>query len=253
MTLSYTIDSSHALKLKPRCVKWSSQDLLKGITSQHITASPELKKRVHHDLWGDMCAEHDAENLWGYLMAVNIEYSLEFMEALREWRADEQNHYIGLRQICSTLYGIPEEEIEKQMNERVPNFKSIEHLLVDEFMICVVLAYDELVSARGYAIFTDDFKKFGPEAYVKWVRRSARDEALHYQNFVDIARLIHPERLTEAEKIINEISAYETSENYTYHATFLLDHTEETFERAFLLSCGATVLEALLKGQNDTI
>lgn len=202
---------------------------------------------MHHDLWGDMCAENDAEHLWTHLSQLNIDFSPEFREALKEWRADEQNHYIGLRQICSTMYSVSEEEIDQQMKQRIADYKNIENFLVDEFKICVVLAYDELVSARGYTIFAEDFRKFGPEEYLKWVRRAARDEALHYQNFIDIAKFLHTHRLPEATAIINEISAYENRDDYTYKATFLLDHTDQTFKREFLLECGEMVLAALIR------
>jgi hypothetical protein len=246
MSLLYETDNaSEALKL--RKVKWSSTQLLKGITSKEITASVEIRKKVHHDLWGDMCAENDAENLWHHLGQLKLNYSEPFMNALNAWREDEQNHYIGLRQICATLYDVSEDDIDAQMKTRIPNYQDLEKFLTDEFKICVVLAYDELVSARGYTIFIEDFEQFGPKQYVTWVRRAARDEALHYQNFIDIARIVHKERLPESKEIIQEIIHYENRAKYEYNATFLLDHTEETFEREFLNSCAEMTFKALMR------
>lgn len=246
VTHDFDVEKVKASKLKfPRSVKWSSEKLLWGITGEHVTAPSELRKSVHHDLWGDMCAEHDSQNLWFHLNNLPYNFSEQFKQALEVWRLDEINHYIGLRQICSTMYHVSEQEIDDQMKNRIPDFHNLAPFLTDEFKICVVLAYDELVSARGYTIFTDDFKKFGPEPYVQWVKWAARDEALHYYNFIDVAKNCHPDRLIESKKIINEIKKYENQKNYEYKATFLLDHTEETFSREFLNSCGKMVLSAL--------
>ncbi len=231
----------------PRVVKWSSVDLLKEINSQHVTATPELRNRIKHDLWGDMCAENDAENLWKHLTSLDIDFTSSFKAVLKDWREDERNHYIGLRQICSSVYHIAEEIIEKEMHERQPDFTHLQPFLEDEFKICVVLAYDELVSARGYNMFFEDFKQLGPRPFAQWVKWAARDEALHYQNFLDVIKLHHYSHLNKTEEVINEIYDYENQKDYVYNATFLLDHTEETFTRDFLNECGKTVLQALTK------
>lgn len=230
---------------KPLVVKWSSEELLRGITSKDVTATNELRAQVKRELWGDMCAENDAENLWHHLYSLNIEFTPEFVLALNEWRTDERNHYVGLRQICSTMYNISEEEIDEEMGKRIGDFSNLNNFLLDEFTICIILAYDELVSARGYNMFFDDFKNFGPSQYAQWVKYAARDEALHFQNFLNVVIINHSERLNEAEGILSKINVYEKIEPYKYNATFLLDHTPETFTREFLLDCGQTLLNTL--------
>ncbi|KDM66227.1 hypothetical protein ACIDI_64c00010 [Acidiphilium sp. JA12-A1] len=205
-------------------------------------ATPELKEKVRHDLWGDMCAEHDAENLWDHICNKSgLTYSKEFLAAMHEWRIDEQNHYIGLRQICSYMYEVGQDEIDHQLDQRKPDFGPISHFISDEFKICVVLAYDELVSARGYKMFVEEFKQFGPKEYVTWVLNASRDEALHYQNFLDVAKVVHHGTRAAVDEIMRDIVLYETNPEMTYNATFLMDHTEETFERSFLVDCATTV------------
>jgi hypothetical protein len=230
-------------RFTPRVVKWSAHELLGGVTTDHVTASPELRRAVRRNLWGDMCAEYDSEHLWQHLNTGGFDFSTEFRSALAEWRSDERNHYVGLRHICSTMYDVAEEEIDTEMTDRRADFSAIQGFLTDEFRICVVLAYDELVSSRGYRLFFDSFGKFGPPQYSQWVRWACRDEAWHYQNFLDVIRMVHPNRLPGVAGVIREIEAYESSPAMTYHGTFLLDHTGETLGRDFLVDCGRTVIK----------
>ena len=143
------------------------------------------------------------------------------------------------------MYNISEEEIDKQMQERTGDFRNLENFLTDEFTICIVLAYDELVSARGYNMFFEDFKNFGPRQYAQWVKYAARDEALHFQNFLNVVMCNNSHRLNEVEAIIDKIHTYENKEPYDYSATFLLDHSPQTFTREFLVNCGVNLLDAL--------
>lgn len=221
-------------------MKWSSHEVLAGVSEFDITASTELRQKVHHDLWGDMCAEHDADNLWNFLYSQTYCYSVDFQSALNEWLADERNHYAGLRTICSMMYGISEPEIDRQMKARVPDFSRIAHFLTDEFRLCVALAYDELVSSLGYKIFLPDFRQFGPPSFAQWLQRAARDERLHYWNFLDVIKLNHGSA-KQVSAVIAEILDYECQPDMHYGATFLLDHTEETFTPIFLRQCGNQV------------
>jgi len=142
------------------------------------------------------------------------------------------------------MYGMSEAEIDMEMARRIPDFSGIEFLMEDEFHICVVLAYDELVSARGYRMFYDDFQQFGPAEVFQWVRWASRDEALHYKNFLAIVERVHSHRLDELPAAIEQIRAYENKPGMSYNATFLLDHTEETFSRSFLTNCSEQILNA---------
>jgi hypothetical protein len=232
-------------KFTPRSVQWSSLELLEGIGAEDISANSEQRESVRDELWGDLCAEHDAEYFWTYLNAGDHSFSAAFQSVVSVWRSDERNHYLGLRRICSLVYGLTEEEIDRRMAEREVNFIPMHHLLADEFRICVVAAYDELVSARGYKRFAGEFKAFGRPEFVTLIKRAARDEALHYQNFLDVLRFAHAGRLNEVAGVVDEICAYEARRDLEYSATFILDHFDDTFSRGFLADCGQTVVKRI--------
>lgn len=225
----------------PRLERWSSSDLFAEVTADAVTASPEVRRRARRNLWGDMSAEYDAEHLWKHLNESGQEFTDDFRRTLLAWIEDERNHYVGMRYICSTMYGVSESEIDREMHDRKANFGPIHRFLTDEFHTLVVLAYDELVSARGYRLWFRPFALFGPEEYNVFVRRASRDEMLHFQNFADLIKLHHADRIEEIQGVLDAIVAYEERPEMEYHATFLLDHTGETLSRDFLHECAQAV------------
>lgn len=228
---------------KPHFEIWDSLEVLGLLIPSDFTATHEVRSAVKHDLWGDMCAEYDAKNLFSWINKSGLPISDDTKDTLSYWLNDEENHYRGLRLICSCMYGHEEKKIDTMMAERKPDFTKIEHLISDEFSLLITLAYDELVSALGYKMFVSDFEKFGPPSVVEWVLKASRDEGLHYFNFATVALSAYPERKKEVPEILDRIIEYENSPDMAYKNTFLLDHTPETFTRKFLNSCAERVIQ----------
>jgi hypothetical protein len=231
---------------KPHFDVWDSREILGPLSAEDFTATQDVRDSVKHDLWGDMCAEYDARNLFSWINDSGLVLSEETTETLSYWYKDEVNHYQGLRLICSCMYNHEEHEIDRMMAERKPDFSNIVHLISDEFSLLITLAYDELVSALGYKMFVPDFEKFGPKSTVDWVLKASRDEGLHYYNFTKIALVNYSERKKEVSGILDSILEYESSTELSYRNTFLLDHTPETFTRDFLKGCANRVKQKFI-------
>lgn len=241
------IGAGSEFPFKLRNSTWSSVALLARVKPSDIIASSEIREEIHKDIWGDMNAEHDAEHLWDFIRGSGIDFSKEFEVVLNDWRKDEFNHYLGLRQICSMVYNIPESKIDKRAHSRAPNFTPMKHLLTDEFQVCVVLAYDELISTLGYREHFNAYKQLGPKAIEQWIRFAARDESYHYRNLVDLIATRHAERIPEVRPFLDRVLEYEFAPEMKYHATFLLDHIDEAASTGFLPNCAQMVCDYFSK------
>jgi hypothetical protein len=223
----------------PKSAQWNSLQMLSGITSQDLYLESSRRDEVHDIIWGDLCSEYDAEHFCQYLRQSQIPFTPEFQAFETLWRQDELNHYQGFRQIYALLFQQNPKAIEDEMTTRTPNFKDLKEFLQDEFSICVVIAYDELATARTYP---QDFKlyaSFGPAPVGKWLKYVARDEGLHYDNALQIIARCHRHRLAELPALINRLVEFNVEDNHHYNATFLLNHEQNCYFSAdFLAECG---------------
>lgn len=157
------------------------------------------------------------------------------------WLRDEQNHYIGLRQIYHKIYGDNIKEIDAIIKSRKPDFTPISHLLKDEFSILIAIAFDEITSARAYAQDRETYEAIGGKAMLDWVKLAGRDEGVHAGNALSLIRYNHRSRLSEIPEHVRLICDYETKDNVTYHGTFLFDHDTDDFSRELLEKSGDTL------------
>ena len=209
---------------------WSSVELLKGLSRFDIKCTEELIEEKRSNLWHDMSSEFDSKHFLNFIFTkTELQPSDNFVEFACLWHLDEQNHYRGLRQINSVLYGISETDIDARMNSRTPNFASISHFLNDEFSILISIAFDEYTSTRAYQQDFPVFDQFGPDCLSAWIRNAARDEATHYGNAIKILKKNHQHRFAEVEEFIARLIIHETSEDFRYENTFILDHDTDDF------------------------
>jgi hypothetical protein len=214
--------------------------------------SHALREQLHGSLWHSLSSEYDARHLSAFLRAAGLRLSDAFWALEAAWAEDEQKHYRALRWLYSRVYSVDERELDAQLARRQPDFAALRPLLVDEFSLCVVLAFDELASSRSYARDRVRFRPLGPTV-VRLLGHAARDELWHCLNALDLLRALHAQRLSEVPALLSRVIAHDTSPQFRYGATFLLDQllhpTYGETDAAFLCDCRDRVERYLsLKG-----
>jgi hypothetical protein len=225
---------------------WNALELLEGISAKDIHLSEDVREEFERLIWHDLCSEYDAEHFCLMLEDSGLSFSEEFISFEKVWRRDEYNHYLGMRRIYHLLHGEDEQSITERLKQRVPDFADMKEFFTDEFKLCIVLAYDELVSTRAYNEDVPLYRSLGPKEFNTWIQNVRGDEALHYLNSLRVAQARHRERLPEAGAILQRILEIDLSEDKRYQATFILDHTGlPAFTPQLLRECADTVLEVL--------
>ncbi len=165
------------------------------------------------------------------------------------WAQDELNHYEGFRDIYSLFYGDAVKTVDDKMSARIPDFTSIAHFLNDEFTALVVLAYDEIATARAYQMDFSLYKKFGPKPLAEWIKLVAQDEFFHFDNVIEIIKACYSERVSEVSSIVKHLIDYDLSDE-AYNSTFVLDHKGYYFSPDFLEKCGSIICARLSLPKN---
>ncbi len=219
---------------------WKSINILSNM-DLNIGLDAQTKTSIHDEMWRNVIAEYDANNLSNYLRSNSFNSSPEFSMLWRIWLHDENNHYIGLRRIYCSIYNKCEKEVHKEVISRIPVFMEISHFLKDEFTLCVCLAYDELASARGYGDAFELYDSFGYPCISQWIRLTANDEMNHAINARTLLSTNYKHRLNEVPDILQRVVKEEHINPDDYKATFLFDHGDDQgnnpFTRDFLKKC----------------
>lgn len=230
---------AHARLPLARSIAWSSEDILADV--QALT--PPLERDAYRAiLWNDLCSEFDAELMWRHLNSLPIAFSPEFFEVIELWRRDEANHCRGFLRLYQLIYGEDGEDLLVRLHARAPDFEPLAPFFTDEVTVCALFAFDEIATSRSYA---DDFKfydAFGVPALGKWIRHVARDEGIHFGNFVRLIQR-HP-RAKDIVEIAEAILVHDRKQE-RYCATFVLDHTGPQFNDGFLEACAETLVSAV--------
>lgn len=150
-------------------------------------------------------AEHDAEffcqELDRRVAAGKLQLTPEFRAFEHAWRRDELDHTLGYAKVISLLYGDDETELLAHSGSRQPKFERLEALLVNEFSICLLLAYDEMVTAGSYrADWRTFYPQFRNERLLQWIKRLAADEERHSANLLTVLQQCHQGELHRAGK-----------------------------------------------------
>lgn len=247
-----------------RQIPWCAVTLCASWGADALHPCPATSQLLHDSLWHSLATEYDARHLSAFLRQEALPLSPAFWALERAWADDERNHCQALTWLYSRLYGDAESTIAARLSARQPDFSLLAPLLRDEFCLCVVLAFDELASTRAYARDVAIYTRLGTPA-ATLLRLAARDEMLHCRNAVDLLLCLHSDRLAEASAIIDAVIAHDTSPQFSYRATFLLDQIAEQpmltqlsptrpdirgLHAEFLRDCGRRLLRLLTRAQN---
>ena len=225
----------------PKSISWSSSEILQGLVREDISLSNEVLEQFRGVIWGDLCAEHDAENFCCLLEKRGGAHSPEFLAFERAWRCDEFNHYLGFRSLYFMMYGVSEATVTQNLKDREVNFEPLKNFLKDEFLITLTIAYDELATTRAYAVDHEMYRSFGNRAFETWIKNVTKDEGIHFYNCLEVLKRCHSERINEIPDIVEELIKWDLQRN-TYKGTFIFDHGGEQFTPEFLERCGDILL-----------
>lgn len=220
---------------------WSSLDILGrrnlNVQGRGTALAEERRSYFEHD----MGSEYDSIHLSSYLLSQDIEFSSGFQSLHDAWLRDEQNHYVGLREIYHRLYDVSVDNVDQMIKTRIPVFDPIAHLIADEFSLLVAMAFDEITSARAYAYDRDTFENLGGAQFLQWVKFAGRDEAVHARNAMELLKHAHAHRLDEVAERVDAICNYELAGEVVYSGTFLFDHDTDDFSKDLLMESGRTL------------
>jgi hypothetical protein len=180
-------------------------------------------------LWDDVVTEYDARLLSTYLHSLGHAYSPAFLRVEAAWRRDEERHYGAFARVFRRVFDPAGVQL-ATVAERIPNFAPIGHLFTDEFAICTLGAYDELVTIRGYGQNLALYARLGPEV-VQLVRRVIADEARHYAGFLAVLLDGHRDRLDEVPEVLEGVHAATWT---PYGKTFVLDHEDGVYTQSIM-------------------
>lgn len=231
----------------PRSRAWESADLLRGLSPGDVGVRGDALSAPRQLFEFDMYTEYDSEHFCQYLerrQQAGAQFSPEFLAFERVWRRDERNHYLGYRRLLAICGGPSEEVSHERMLARSANFAPIEQYLEDEFMICIVLAYDELVTANSCRMDFGLFAAFGDPRFLRWIRLVARDEAYHFLNILDVVRLRHAHRIRQVPGLLARLRQYDGGGN-PYMSTFVMDHDPGRFSPMLLDSYCQKIMTTL--------
>ena len=173
-------------------------------------------------LWHEICSEYDARRFAEHIHQLGPSLTTEFQCFEKAWLADENNHYSGFRQLYVTAFGGSVIELDAEIADRRASLDSL-MFLQDEFSACVVLAYDEAVTAKAYPMDYKIYDRLGDSALSRWIRRVCRDELYHCRNVTEVLKHRHADRLAEIPGLLATVMEWD-QHSAEYSATFVLDH-----------------------------
>ena len=114
---------------------------------------------------------------------------------------------------------------------------------INYFFICLLIAYDEILTTKSYATDHELYLSFGHPAFFEWIKQVTRDEAYHFHNAMEVIRLRHSNRINEIPETIELMLNWDLQKN-EYAGTFVLDH--DWYSEEFL-NWGASVIRNYFK------
>lgn len=228
--------------------RWDSEGLLKSIALNKIHLTAAEKKVYEQMFWHSICTEYDSQNFYKNLIKSKLAITIEFKEFLKIWLRDEINHANGFKLLYGLIYNRDEESINDELESRVIDFSCIDSFFKDEFKLCLLLAYDEIVTTHVYSRSIKFYDSLGPKELGIWIRQIKRDEALHFSNLISIIKNNYSDRTQDAESILNSIVTLDMNIK-NYNGTFVLDHSCPEFpltnDELYLL-CVNAILKKLM-------
>ena len=178
-------------------------------------------------LWDDLVTEYDARLYSAFLHGSDISFTDAFRRVEKAWADDEDVHHQGFANAYRDRYGPDDLD---QLGQRQADFGPIAHLFEDEFAVCVLNCYDELVTLRGYRANRHIYAPLGPD-FGRFVDGVIADEARHFGNYLWVIRTCHQDRVPDAERVLDRVFESTWAE---YMATFVLDHDDPVYDDAMM-------------------
>jgi len=189
-----------------------------------------MKEVILHD----MHSEKDSESFSKAIHELNIGLSEDFLAFEQLWLKDELNHYTGFRSLLGLICAEPRNEVEEQA--RLLSFDALMPLLQDEFHLCLLLAYDEIITTTLYISEYSSYDEAADPFISQWIRYVARDEAYHFGNLLKIMLTHYSHKFHEMPTLVEQLIKHELSIQ-NYGKTFVLDRAGYHLSRSFLLQC----------------
>lgn len=215
----------------PKSISWDSSTFLIGLNRSDILLTEKFIQEKEEFFLHAAYTEFDAENLCRHLEKMNYDFSPEFLAFEKVWRRDEWNHYLGFRFLYSIMYNQTQEDIAEIIEKRPSDFTSLSAFFKDEFFICLLIAFDEILTTKSYTSEYGLYKSFGHPSFLKWIKAVTRDESYHFYNAMEVIRIRHRRRIHEIPTIIDSFVSYDLNRN-GYQGTFVLDH--DWYSKEFL-------------------
>ncbi len=222
-----------------KSIQWDSMHLLEACSRTDIVLAQDVLEAKRGFFFHAAYTEYDAENLCRHIDTLDIRFTPEFKAFEKTWRRDELNHYIGFRYIYSLMFNQSVSEVAELIETRPFDFSQIQKFFKDEFVICLLIAYDEILTTRGYASEFGLYKSLGSSVFLDWFKRVTRDEAFHFHNIMQVIKARHSNRIDEIPFTLKTFIEKDLQRD-DYRATFVLDHDLYNVE---FLQKGAAVIE----------
>jgi hypothetical protein len=126
---------------------------------------------------------------------------------------------------------------------READFSPLESYLVDEFSVCVVIAYDEVSTTKAYKMDFNLYRSLGIPNLYSWIKQVTGDEARHFFNIVKVLKLNYPERLDEVPDPVERLIEHEHNGS-DYRGTFVMNREGDYYTTDFLEDCRKRILRA---------
>lgn len=213
--------------------RWDALALLDGIDRSRFGVSAAYIEAQRDDIWRDLYAEYDARHFMLRVLRGRAAQTPLFRRLIDLWWQDEKHHAQGFARLYRLFFGRSEIDLYDELSLRRADFSRIDHLMDDAFSVCVLLAFDELVTTGAYREDRRFYRGLGVPAFGAWVRNLVADEARHFANAVKVLKAEHADRLDEAPALIDELVRLDCAPD-PYQATFVLDHFDENYGEPML-------------------
>lgn len=247
------MDIAHALDSKARLrIPWNAADLFTDLKPGDIRIDSADKERQEPMFWRSICSEHDARHFYRHLLGSGISLPWQFEDFLARWLADEVNHARGFKILYRSIYGISFDEIEDSLRKRAIDFSHVQEFFNDLQSLCLLFAYDELVTAQVYRRSIPFYEALGFVLSDEWARRLVFDESQHFSAVMNVLLQCCDRDVDRAEATLMRIIDIDLQQK-EYSGTFVLDHScpEFPFGRTELVSMSRRAILRRLRASNS--
>lgn len=205
---------------------WKYTDIFNS-NSGFITPKGISLHQMKKTLWSDMTSEYDARFLYQYIKSLKLKHNPDFDSIFQLWLIDENNHYLGFRELYSSINPLTETE-EEELSTDKSNFENYKQVFKDEFSILLALAYDELATVQMYTHDIETYQSLGKQAS-RFIKKVISDEGWHYGKFFSMLKEYHFKSLSNIERVKMILNQIIKLDGKPYQRTFILDHSRDLY------------------------